>query len=391
VAIASGSGDSSNRVGGHGRSSDYSAAVHLTILTFLAVALADWANERQQHAIEYLREEDRVLQEKLGGRRTLPSDDQRRWLAFKRNRLGRRFLGKACKIVSPNMILRWHHQLIARSTTAGPGAGAAAPAACARSGSCACGWRPRTRIGDKPGYNGRSPTSAIASTARPSGASCEHGLKPAPRRYMPWGAFPRAHWEAIAAVDFLKVEAWTLRGLNRFYVFFVLDLETQCVRIAGITDRPCAEWVTRVTRSLIDDFDGCLGKHRFLIHDPAPLFRGGFPALLRSAGVEPVRLPPQSPNLNAYAERFVRSIKDECLSTIVPIGERHLRHTIDEYIVHYHVSRNHQDLGNRLIDGEAEAKLVDLVVCHGCLGGTLRSYHCAPPSHRYSQETPRPT
>jgi transposase InsO family protein len=97
----------------------------------------------------------------------------------------------------------------------------------------------------------------------------------------------------------------------------------------------------------VDGFDGFLLKHRRLIHDRDPLFGPQFQARLRSAGIEPVRTPPRSPNLNAYAERFVRSIKEECLSRIIPIGERHLRHAIDEFVAHYHLDRNHQGLGNR--------------------------------------------
>jgi transposase InsO family protein len=88
-------------------------------------------------------------------------------------------------------------------------------------------------------------------------------------------------------------------------------------------------------------------------------------------------LPPQSPNLNAYAERFVRSIKEECLSKIIPIGELHLRHAIDEYVAHYHLDRNHQGLGNRLIDGTAETEPMDRVERRERLGGLLRSYHRA--------------
>lgn len=170
--------------------------------------------------------------------------------------------------------------------------------------------------------------------------------------------FLRAHWEAIAATDFFTVEAWTLQGLTRFHVLFVIDLETRRVKIAGITDHPNGEWVTRVTRSLVDGFDGSLLKHRYLIHDRDPLFTSQFQSLLRSAGVEPVKLPARSPNLNAYAERFVRSIKEECLSKIIPIGERHLRLAVEEFAEHYHLERNHQGLGNRLIDGEAETEPV---------------------------------
>ncbi|MBK7404164.1 MAG: transposase [Phycisphaerales bacterium] len=105
--------------------------------------------------------------------------------------------------------------------------------------------------------------------------------------------------------------------------------------------------------------------------------RGVYSALRRFAGVGPVMLPPHSPNLNAYAERFVRSIKEECVSRIVPIGDRHLRHAVDQFTAHYHLDRNHQGLANRLIDGEAESKPVDRVECRERLGGLLRSYHRA--------------
>jgi transposase InsO family protein len=205
----------------------------------------------------------------------------------------------------------------------------------------------------------------------------EHGLGPAPQRHTPWSTFLRAHWGAIAAADFFTVEAWTGRGLTRFHALFVIDLETRRVRIAGITENPTGEWVTRVTRSLVGGFDGLLLKHRHLIHDRDPLFGGQFQALLRSAGIESVRTRPRSPNLNTYAERFVRSIKEECLSKIVPIGERHLRLAIEEYAAHYHLERNHQGLGNRLIDGVAESEPVHRVECRERLGGLLRSYHRA--------------
>jgi len=127
----------------------------------------------------------------------------------------------------------------------------------------------------------------------------------------------------------------------------------------------------------VDGFDGFLLKHRHLIHDRDPLFGAQFQALLRSAGIESVRTPPRSLNLNAYAERFVRSIKEECLSKIVPIGERHLRLAIEEYAAHYHLERNHQGLGNRLIDGDAEPEPVSTVESRERLGGSLRSYHRA--------------
>lgn len=202
----------------------------------------------------------------------------------------------------------------------------------------------------------------------------EHGLEPAPQRHAPWSVFLNAHWKSIAATDFFTVEAWTPRGLTRFHVLFVIDLDTRCVRIAGITDRPNGEWVRCVTRSLLDGFDGFLLKHRFLIHDRDPLFTTEFGALLRSSGIEPVRLPPRSPNLNAYAERFVGSIKAECLDRMIIFGEQHLWHVISEFAEHYHHERSHQGLGNALIE-PAHQHGGCVVRCDDRLGGLLRFYH----------------
>jgi putative transposase len=342
------------------------------LLKALALLLGGWLNERQRQAIDYLREENRVLREQLGGRRVRLNDDQRRRLAAKGWVLGRKLLGEVCTIVTPDTILRWHRELIARKYDGSatqkrgrPGVTRTIRELCVMMAAENPGWG-YSRIEGAPANLGHR---VSRSTVR--GILKEQGLGPAPQRHMPWSTFLRAHWGAIAAADFFTVEAWTLRGLTRFHVLFVIDLETRRVRIAGITENPTGEWVTWVTRSLVDGVDGFLLKHRHLIHDRDPLFGAQFQALLRSAGIEPVRTPPRSPNLNAYAERFVRSIKEECLSKIVPIGERHLRHAIDEYAAHYHLDRNHQGLGNRLIDGVAESEPVDRVECRERLGGLL--------------------
>ncbi|MCC6675501.1 MAG: transposase [Phycisphaerales bacterium] len=344
----------------------------------LSIIIAGMLSERQQRAIEYLREENRVLREQLAGKRVLLNDDQRRRLAVRGKALGRKLLGEICTIVTPDTVLRWHRELIARKydgsarrRTGRRGVMRTIRDLCVRMASENPGWgysRIQGALSNLGHQVGRSTIRRILK---------EHGLEPAPQRHTPWSVFLRAHWEAIAAADFFTVEAWTLRGLTRFSVFFVIDLETRRVRIAGITDEPTSEWVTRITRSLVDGVDGFLLKHRHLIHDLDPLFTDQFRSLLRSAGIGAVKLPPRSPNLNAYAERFVRSIKEECLSKIIPIGEDHLRHAIEEYAAHYHLERNHQGLGNRLIEGHAETEPALHIQGRERLGGILRSYQRA--------------
>ena len=161
--------------------------------------------------------------------------------------------------------------------------------------------------------------------------------------------FIKAHWGAIAATDLFTVEVVNPFGLVRYHVLFVIDIATRCVCIDGITSDPNGEWMKQVARNLTDMWDGFLLGKRYLIHDRDPLFIEAVRGLLRDSGVKPLRLPANSPNLNAYAERFVLSTRRECLDRFVPLNERHLRTAITEYVVHYHTERNHQGLGNELI------------------------------------------
>ena len=107
--------------------------------------------------------------------------------------------------------------------------------------------------------------------------------------------------------------------------------------------------MAQVARNLTDPVSGFLARARYLIHDRDPMFTKHFVETMAAAGVTTVKLPARSPNLNAYAERWVRSIRQECLRRIVPLGEKHLRKIVAEYVEHYHLERNHQGLGNKLI------------------------------------------
>ncbi len=180
----------------------------------------------------------------------------------------------------------------------------------------------------------------------------DHGIEPAPERSRrtPWKTFLRAQRAGLAAADLFTVEVLTLAGLRRYFVFFVIELKTRRVRIPGIHPQPYGEWMAQMARNLTDPFDGFLRDASHLIHNRDPLYTGAFLEVLASSGITPIRMPPRSPNLNAYAERFVRSIKEECLNRVVVLGESHLRLIVEEYIEHYHGERNHQGLDNRLVE-----------------------------------------
>jgi putative transposase len=203
-----------------------------------------------------------------------------------------------------------------------------------------------------------------------------NGIAPATtrRKGMSWKTFLKVHWGAIAAADFFTVEALTHVGLIRYLVFFVIDLKSRRVRIAGIAPDPDGRWMKQMARNLTAIEDGFLAGTRYLIHDRDPLFTEQFRQALASAGVKTYKLPAQSPDLNAYAERFARSIREECLSRVIPLGKRHLRWVVSEYVGHYHLERNHQGLGNQLIEPAREAGH-GRVACRQRLGGLLRYYH----------------
>jgi putative transposase len=171
----------------------------------------------------------------------------------------------------------------------------------------------------------------------------------------------------------------TLTGLVRYLVLFVIDLQTRRVQIGGVVRQAYGAWMMQVARNLTDGVDGFLTGKRYLIHDRDPLFSDEFGGVLAAAGVKCLRLPARSPDLNSVAERFVLSIKSECLNKLVPLGERHLRRAVSEYIAHYHGERNHQGLGNRLLTPAEQAVRPANgnapIECRQRLGGLLNFYY----------------
>src|SRR4029450_3085265 len=206
-----------------------------------------------------------------------------------------------------------------------------------------------------------------------------HHMEPAPQRRqagMSWSQFLTLHWKVLAATDFFTVEVATWHGLVTYYVLFVMDLATRRVEIAGITPHPTAACMQQCARQLTDPCEGFLLGKRYLLHDRDTKYTQAFDALMKDSGVEPIVLPPRSPNLNAYCERFVHSIKEEALNQMIVIGEAALRYAVQSYLIHAHHERNHQGLGNQLIVPESGMeKQRGLVVRRERLGGLLSYYH----------------
>jgi putative transposase len=151
--------------------------------------------------------------------------------------------------------------------------------------------------------------------------------------------------DTLCACDFFSVEALGPFCTVRYMVFFVIELKSRALEIAGIAVDPGEDWMKQVARNLTDPVDGFLRGAKYLIHDRDPLFSKAFIAILKAGGVKSVKIPARSPNCNPYAERFVKSIEYECLNHFVIFGERHLRYLVNEFVQHYMTEWFHQGLG----------------------------------------------
>jgi putative transposase len=352
--------------------------MHASQLHLLIAAVAGWVNRSQQDVIDYLQAENRVLREQLEGRRLRFTDAQRCLLAAKAKRIRRKDLFGVAAVVTPDTLLRWYRRLIAQkydgSQSRSPGR---------RKTSAELERLIVKMARENPAWGYTRIRGALHNLGHEIGRNTikrillANGIEPAPerKRRLPWATFLKAHWGAIAATDFFSVEVLTRVGLVRHFVLFVIDLKSRTVEIAGIVRQPEGEWMKQVARNLTDACAGFLRESRYLIHDRDPLYTEEFREVLRAGGVKTVKLPARSPNLNAYAERFVRSIKSECLGQIIPLGEGHLRRAVAEYAAHYHVERNHQGLGNRLIEEPKGTVATGAVGCRERLGGVLKYYY----------------
>lgn len=295
--------------------------------------------------------------------------------------MGRKLLAEFATVVTPETLLAWHRKLIAQkydgSGKRGPGRPRTAreiEALVVRMAQENRAWGYRRIQGALSNLGHELARSTIAEILE------RHGIEPAPERSRKttWKEFLSQHWELIVAADFFTVEVWTRQGLQRFMVLFLIELSTRKVEVAGIAAAANGLWMSQIGRNLSDGGEGILYGKRYLLHDRDPLFTTEFLEMITDAGVKSVQLPPRSPNLNAYAERFVRTIKESCLERMILFGEESLRTAIQNFVTHYHTERNHQGLGNRLILPQA-GHLVKAgpIQRRRRLGGMLNYYYRA--------------
>src|SRR5215467_3119579 len=329
---------------------------------------------------EYVVEENRILRNQIDGRVQL-TDAERQTLATIGKKLGKQALAEVATIVKPATILAWHRKLVAQKFDG--------------SEQRKSVGRPRVDKELEDLVMQMAKENRSWGYDRIAGALAElgydisdqtvgnilkrRGLPPAPERKKTstWREFIRSHMDVMWATDFFSTEVWTLGGLVTFYVLFLIKLDTREVHIAGITSTPNEQWMQQMSRNLTMAEWGILKPGQYLIHDRDKKFCASFKAMLDNSSVKRVPLPPRSPWLNAFAERWIQSVKAEALSKMILFGEPSLRHVLSEYVAHYHEERPHQGKGNLILFPSAKTEPASdaPIECRERLGGLLKYYH----------------
>jgi putative transposase len=301
---------------------------------------------------EYLVTENRILRQQITGRLRL-RDGERQALAEIGKKLGKKALEEVASLVKPETILAWHRTLVAqkfdgsqrRKTPGRPTIDQELEALVVRMAQENRSWGYDRIVGALANLGYRVSDQMVGTILK------RHGIPPEPKRQTTttWKEFIRTHMDVLMATDFFTAEVWTWCGLVTYYVLFFVHLESRKVYVAGMTPYPHEQWMMQMARNVTMETWGFLAPGQYLIHDRDGKYCAAFHQIIDAAGLKRIPLPARSPNLNAYAERWVRSVKDEALSRMLLFGEGSLRHMLSEYMEHYHQERNHQGKGNTLL------------------------------------------
>ncbi len=325
---------------------------------------------------DFLRQENRILRSKLGKRVPL-TDKDRRVLVKYGLRIKER-LADVISIVKPETLLAWHRRIIQKKWTYSkksnqPG-------------------RPRTnkqteelvvKLAEENTWGYRRIEGELKKLGHHVCPGTvrnilqKHGLSPTPgRKSMSWKKFIQSHMDVLWAGDFFTEEVWTMKGLVTYYTLFFIHLGSRRVHIAGCTPNPNYVWTSQQARNFSMLLDEIPERCRYIIHDRDNSFLP-FDFVVKSEGIKIVKIPPQAPMCNAFAERFVREAR-ETLNNIIPLGENHFRHVLRCIELHHNRERPHQGIGNVIPlhfvypEEPADSKSVH---CRSSLGGLMNHYY----------------
>jgi hypothetical protein len=329
---------------------------------------------------EYLVTENRILNGQIKGRLLL-SEAEKSTLAELAHRLGRKALEEVAGVAQPETILGWYRKLIAnkfdgsklRRRAGRPRIDKELERLIVQMAKENPSWGYDRIVGALRNLGHRLYHQTVGNILR------RHGISHAPKRkrVICWKDFIRSHMEVLVGTDFFTAEVLTLKGIVTYYVLFFIHLDSRRISLGGMTPYPDEEWMEQQARNATMQGWGFLRGCRYLLHDRDTKFCRSFRELIESGNVETIRLPARSPNLNSFAERWVRSVKEECLSKLILFGESSLRRALQQYVMHYHEERNHQGKENRIlfpVETEGTRKRKGAVQCRERLGGLLKYY-----------------
>jgi putative transposase len=337
-----------------------------------------WRRSEREKEIEILllRHQLRVLERQIARPQLSPAD---RALLAAFGRVLARERWKSSVFVRPATLLRWHRELVARGWTyphRRPGRPLTSPEVrglVVRMAQENPGWGYRRIQGELLGLGIKLAASTVWMILK------EAGIEPAPRRLeQSWAEFLRQQAASILECDFFTVDTLFLR---RFYVLFFVELATRRVHLAGITTNPDGRWVTQQARNLLMRLGDDGVRPRFLIRDRDSKFTRGFDEVFRSEGIRVIKAPVRAPKARAHAERWVGSVRRECLDRLLILGRRHLEHVLVAYFRHFNEHRPHRALGQRppLRSEQPLAEVIDLdrIRRRYLLGGLIHEYELA--------------
>jgi putative transposase len=340
------------------------------------VVLRRRSEREKEIEILLLRHQLRVLERQLARPQLTPAD---RALVAAFSRMLPKQTWRRSLFVTPATLLRWHRELVARRWTyphrrpGRPSTPAEVRELAVRLARKNPSWGYRRIQGELLGLGIKLAASTIWTILR------EAGIEPAPRRLeQSWAEFLRQQAASILECDFFTVDTLFLR---RFYVLFFVELATRRVHLAGITTNPDGPWVTQQARNLLMQLDDEEVQPRFLVRDRDSKFTSDFDEVFRSAGVRVIKAPVRAPKARAHAERWVGSVRRECLDRLLILGRRHLQHVLVAYVRHFNEHRPHRALAQRppLGDEQPLAEMIDLDCLRRreLLGGLIHEYELA--------------
>ena len=329
---------------------------------------------------EYLAAENRILGAKIKGRLLL-SDSEKTTLAAIAHRLGRKALADVAAAAKPDTLLGWYRKLIAkkfdgskfRKSLGRPPVDEESERLVVRMARENLSWGYDRIVGAMANLGYKISDQTVGNILK------RHDIRPAPKRKQTtsWKDFIRAHMAVMVGTDFFTVEVLTLKGLKTYYVLFFIHLESRRICLAGVTGHPDQEWMEQMARNVTMEENGFLANRRYLLHDRDSKYCPSFRQIIEAGSVTTLALPARIPNLNAYAERWIRSVKEECPSKLILFSERSLKRALYQYEIHYHQERNHQGKENLLLFplvSRPVSRKQGKVQCRERLGGLLKYY-----------------